>query len=69
MNNPRPIVLGFYSPSQNGTIVSPLGIAPCLVGGGKRKGKKNKNYIIIKEGVNVGVFKYYIVIFNLCCII
>lgn len=35
MNNPRPIVLGFYSPSQNGIIVSPLGIAPCLVGGGK----------------------------------
>lgn len=27
MNNPRPIVLGSYSPSQNGIIVSPHGIA------------------------------------------
>lgn len=35
MNNPRPIVLGSYSPSQNGIIVSPHGIALCIVGGGK----------------------------------
>lgn len=30
-NNPRPIILGSYSPSQNGIIVPPHGIA----GGGK----------------------------------
>ena len=30
----RPIVLGEYSPSQNGIIVSPLGIAQCIAGGG-----------------------------------
>ena len=35
MNNPRPIVLGSYSPSQNGIIVSPHGIALCIAGGGK----------------------------------
>ena len=34
-NNPRPIVLGSYSPSQNGIIVSPHGIALCIAGGGK----------------------------------
>ena len=34
MNNPRPIVLGSYSPSQNGIIVSPHGIALCIAGGG-----------------------------------
>ena len=27
--------LGYYSPSQNGLVVSPFGIAPCLAGGGK----------------------------------
>ena len=32
MNNPRPIVLGSYSPSQNGIIVSPHGIALCIAG-------------------------------------
>ena len=26
INNPRPIILGSYSPSQNGIIVSPHGI-------------------------------------------
>ena len=31
----RPIVLGEYSPSQNGIIVSPLGIAQCIAGGGQ----------------------------------
>lgn len=37
MNNPRPIILGSYSPSQNGIIVSPHGIALCIaVGGGVR---------------------------------
>lgn len=34
-NNPRPIILGSYSPSQNGIIVSPHGIALCIAGGGK----------------------------------
>lgn len=31
-NNLRPIVLGSYSPSQNGIIVSPHGIALCIAG-------------------------------------
>lgn len=35
MNNNRPIILGSYSPSQNGIIVHPKGIALCLTGGGK----------------------------------
>ena len=35
VNNPRPIILGSYSPSQNGIIVSPHGIALCIAGGGK----------------------------------
>ena len=35
MNNPRPIILGSYSPSQNGIVVSPHGIALCIAGGGK----------------------------------
>lgn len=30
-----PIVLGFYSPSQNGVVVSPKGIALCISGGGR----------------------------------
>ena len=38
MNNPRPIIIGSYSPSQNGIIVSPYGIALCIVGGGGGKG-------------------------------
>ena len=29
-----PIILGRYSPSQNGIVVSPAGIALCLAGGG-----------------------------------
>ena len=33
MNNPRPIILGSYSPSQNGIIVSLHGIALCIAGG------------------------------------
>lgn len=32
-NNPHPIILGTYSPSQNGIIVSPHGIALCIAGG------------------------------------
>ncbi|MEZ7705765.1 hypothetical protein O3680_08020 [Prevotella melaninogenica] len=28
------IVLGRYSPSQNGVIVSPFSLSPCIVGGG-----------------------------------
>lgn len=35
LDNPRPIILGSYSPSQNGIIVSPHGIALCIAGGGK----------------------------------
>ena len=35
VKNPRPIVLGSYSPSQNGIIVSPHGIALYITGGGK----------------------------------
>jgi len=35
MNNNRPIILGSYSPSQNGIVVHPKGIALCLNGGGK----------------------------------
>lgn len=31
----RPVVLGQYSPSQNGIIVSPRGIALCISGGGR----------------------------------
>ncbi len=30
-----PVILGYYSPSQNGIVVSPIGIALCLAGGGK----------------------------------
>lgn len=29
------IALGYYSPSQNGLVVSPHGLSPCIVGGGK----------------------------------
>lgn len=35
MNSNRPIIFGSYSPSQNGIIVHPKGIALCLTGGGK----------------------------------
>lgn len=35
MNINRPIILGSYSPSQNGIIVHPKGVALCLCGGGK----------------------------------
>lgn len=31
----NPVILGKYSPSQNGIIVSPWGISPCLAGGGR----------------------------------
>lgn len=30
-----PIVVGCYSPSQNGIVVSPQGISLCLTGGGR----------------------------------
>lgn len=33
--NQRPIVLGKYSQSQNGIIVSPFGPSLCLAGGAK----------------------------------
>ena len=32
----HPIILGEYSPSQNGIIVAPSGIAQCIAGGGQR---------------------------------
>lgn len=32
-DNPRPIIIGSYSPSQNGIIVSPHGVALCIAGG------------------------------------
>lgn len=32
---PHPVVLGRYSPSQNGIILAAHGIALCLAGGGK----------------------------------
>lgn len=35
MNNNRPIILGSYSPSQNGIVLHLKGLAHCLVGGGK----------------------------------
>lgn len=44
MNNPRPIVLGRYSPSQNGIIVSPYGIALCLAGGVRATTWINRKY-------------------------
>nr|DAE17112.1 MAG TPA: hypothetical protein [Siphoviridae sp. ctbvd11] len=31
----RSIILGLYSPSQNGIVVHPKSIAFCLTGGGK----------------------------------
>ena len=34
MNNVSLMVLGRFSPSQNGVVVSPFGLAPCVVGGG-----------------------------------
>ena len=39
----HPIVLGEYSPSQNGIIVSPLGIAQCIAGGARARHNKTKN--------------------------
>lgn len=33
--NKKAIILGYYSPSQNGVIVSPDGIALCISGGVK----------------------------------
>ena len=31
-DTPRPIILGSYSPSQNGIVVSPHGITLCITG-------------------------------------
>ena len=53
----RPIILGSYSPSQNGIIVHPKGIALCLTGGGKgmmqinRKYYQSMNKVIIDKGI------------------
>lgn len=44
MNNPHPIVLGRYSPSQNGIIVSPFGIALCIAGGVRAMMWINRKY-------------------------
>ena len=44
MNNNRPIILGSYSPSQNGIIVHPKGIALCLCGGAKGMMQINRKY-------------------------
>ena len=52
----RPIILGSYSPSQNGIIVHPKGIALCLCGGAKgmmlinRKYYQSMNNVIIDKG-------------------
>lgn len=43
-NNPRPIILGSYSPSQNGIIVSPHGIALCITGGVRATMWINRKY-------------------------
>ena len=40
----HPIVLGEYSPSQNGIIVSPLGIAQCIAGGAMDTTQRNRKY-------------------------
>lgn len=48
-NNPYPVVLCKYSPSQNGTVVSPRGIAPCIAGGGKDH-DTDKPKILIEYG-------------------
>lgn len=45
----RPIVLGNYSPSQNGIVVSPKGISLCISGGG-RGHDVDKPKILIEYG-------------------
>ena len=53
----RPIILGSYSPSQNGIIVHPKGIALCLCVGAKgmmlinRKYYQSMNKVIIDKGI------------------
>ena len=44
MANDRPIILGRYSPSQNGIVVSPKGIALCLAGGVMDMIRTNRRY-------------------------
>lgn len=39
-----PVVLGYYSPSQNGVIVSPKGIALCISGGVKDTTRISRRY-------------------------
>ena len=52
----HPIILGLYSPSQNGIVVHPKGIALCLCGGAKgtmlinRKYYQSMNKVIIDKG-------------------
>ena len=45
----RPIVLGRYSPSQNGIIVSVQGIALCITGGGKGHDVDKPKILIVYE--------------------
>ena len=45
----RPIVLGRYSPSQNGIIVSAKGIALCITGGGKGHDVDKPKILIVYE--------------------
>ena len=40
----KPIFLGRYSPSQNGIVVSPKGIALCLAGGVMDTIRTNRRY-------------------------
>lgn len=49
MNNNRPTILGSYSPSQNGIIVPPSGIAFCLCGGGKGHDVDKPKILLVYE--------------------
>ncbi len=40
----KPIILGRYSPSQNGIVVSPRGPALCLAGGVTDTTQTNRRY-------------------------
>ena len=40
----NPIILGRYSPSQNGIVVSPFGPALCLAGGAMVMTRTNQRY-------------------------
>ena len=40
--------VGFYSPSQNGLVILPQGIAPCIVGGGGKGHDVDKPKILLE---------------------